>query len=284
MGIIVGWIFGILLVIGIGVIVGLNRYINDESIKTSDTLFGKNDSKKVLVIFPHPDDEVTVSGTLSKLKRDPNTELTLVYLTKGEAGPTGGLVPQDQLGNERVKEIHHAAKILKADHLEVFDLGDGQLQNIEPNHFKNIIKQMIAKYEPSTIITFDAKVGLYGHLDHLLTGKYVYEVFREEKENPSFSPKRLYVTTLPKPMINTALKISTTFKERYPKDPKKGLPTPTVAIKMASEASTKGKVVRSHKTQWQVMGDLQPLYDKMPPWIYYRIFDREYFTLIDSKD
>jgi N-acetylglucosamine malate deacetylase 2 len=88
--------------------------------------------------------------------------------------------------------------------------------------------------------------------------------------------------TLPQPMIDTVLKIST-FMERYLKNPEDRLPQPTVAIKMASEAKEKSKVVGANKTQWQVTGDVQPLplHDKIPYWIYYRIFDREYFAEVE---
>ncbi|KAA0563204.1 hypothetical protein F0342_14390 [Bacillus sp. CH30_1T] len=69
---------------------------------------------------------------------------------------------------------------------------------------------------------------------------------QEVLQDNTYSVKHLYQMTLPQPMIDTDLKISTTFMERYPKNPEDGLPQPTVAIKMASEAKEKSKVVGAY--------------------------------------
>ncbi|WP_064093050.1 PIG-L deacetylase family protein [Rossellomorea aquimaris] len=265
--------FLILMVIGIAL---LNGYINDKSITVEETLISKGDPQKLLAIFAHPDDEIMVAGTLHKLAED-GVDITSLYLTRGEAGPTGNLVPQEKLGAERTKEMKEVAKILEINQLQIFDYPDGGLQNEDPAVIKKTITKAIQKSKPSIIITFDDKLGLYGHSDHLLTGKYVKEVLVDD----AYTVRHLYQMTLPQPMIDTALKISTTFKERYPKNPEDGLPKPTVAIKMASEAKEKKAVVEAHKTQWQVTGDVQPLHDKIPYWLYYRIFDREYFTKVE---
>jgi LmbE family N-acetylglucosaminyl deacetylase len=258
----------------------LNRLVNDRSVPTSDSLVEDESPRKILVLFPHPDDEVTIAGTLGKLKQCyPDLELVLVYLTKGEAGPTGGLVTREELGEARAEEVKQAARLLRADHLELLDLGDGQLKNRNIEEIKSVVRQMVAKYKPSTIVTFDSQIGLYGHADHMLTGLSALEVFEEDKLRPDFPVTRVYCTTLCKPMLRLAKRLSRTFRERYPKDPANGLPPATVAVKIASAAAVKGAVVRAHLTQWQVMRDVQPYYNKLPSWLYYRIFDREYLSL-----
>lgn len=256
----------VILLAGIGF---LNVYINDRSIDVGSTLIADQDEQRLLVVFAHPDDEVVVAGTLSKLSKQ-GVDITLVYLTRGEAGPTGDIVERGQLGAKRTQEVEHIADILGVSGLEVFDFPDGGLVDTDEEEIKGVIRDMIAKYSPSTILTTDDKVGLYGHMDHLLAGKYVREVFNEDREQEDFTANRLFFATLPQPMIDTALKISQTFKERYPTEPGAGLPKPTLAIKMPSEAGVKNKVILAHETQWQVMNDVQPLYDKLPPFIYYR--------------
>jgi len=111
--------------------------------------------------------------------------------------------------------------------------------------------------------------------------KLTKEVVTEEMEKEDSPVKRLYFATLPKPMIDLALKLSPTFKERYPRD--KGLPEPTIAFPMASEASARKQVLLAHETQWKTVASVQPYHDKVPSWIYYRIFDREYYHLVKSK-
>jgi LmbE family N-acetylglucosaminyl deacetylase len=275
----------IVLCVMFGIPAMLNHFVNDRTVPSVCTLIEEGKPNKLMVLFSHPDDEVTVAGTLIMLKHHiPDLELGLVYLTRGEAGPTGGLVTKEELGAARTAEIKQVARLLQADYLELLDLGDGLLKDQDKQDVKTLLRQMIGKYKPSSVITFDSQVGLYGHMDHVLTGLWALEVFTEDQNNPDFSLTRLYNTTLSKPMLELALRFSQTFRDRYPKDPELGLPTATVAVKIASAAAIKGAVVRAHKTQWQVMRDIQPFYDKLPPWLYYLIFDREYLALAAQKE
>jgi LmbE family N-acetylglucosaminyl deacetylase len=275
-------LLAVLLFIPVAAFAGLNVYVNDRQIPVTADLFPAGAPRKLLVIFPHPDDEVTIAGTISLLRRAPGTQVTIAHLTHGEKGPTGNIVSRENLGAARADEAKAAAKLLGAEEI-MLDYPDGGLTDTDPAKLKATIRSLIQQVQPSVILTYDDRVGLYGHPDHVLTGRYVREVFEEDQAKAGFPVQRVYATTLPQPMIDLALKVSKTFRERYPKEPGQGLPAPTVAVKMAGEATVKGAVVRVHKTQWQVMGDLQPLYDKITPWLYYRLFDREYFTLVESR-
>lgn len=272
-------ITGLLAIALVGIVTYANFYVNDEDVKVSTELFPKNSPKRILAIFAHPDDEIMVAGTFHKLSEDEDVVSVLATFTRGEAGPTGGLVSQDLLGKERTKELTNISEILDTDHLEIFDYPDGGLTNTDPNKIKDSIRQLIDTYQPTTILTYDDVLGLYGHPDHLLMGKLTKEVVLEEVSKGGSSIKRLYMATLPKPMIDLALKLSPTFQENYPAEG--GLPEPSIAFPMASEAKVKKQVLLAHKTQWEVVGSVQPYYDKIPSQIYYRIFDREYYHLVD---
>ena len=94
-------IFLAILVIGCALFVVLAKnYVNDNSISTGE-IASSND--RVLFVFAHPDDEITVAGTLAKLKSK-GSETGVIYLTRGEAGVTGGLVPKEKLGERRTEE------------------------------------------------------------------------------------------------------------------------------------------------------------------------------------
>lgn len=256
-----------------------NYYVNDGSIPISTELLPEDEPKRIMAIFAHPDDEIMIAGTYSKLNKDSDVTSILATFTRGEAGRTGGIVPKEKLGEERTKELQRAAKVLKVDHLEVFDFPDSGLSNVDPEEIKSTIRMLIRTYQPTTILTYDDIVGLYGHPDHVVMSKLTKEVVKEEIAKGDTPVKRLYMATLPKPMIDIALKLSPTFKERYPRD--KGLPEATVAFPMATEASVRKQVLLAHKTQWEVVDSVQPYHDKVPSWVYYRIFDREYFHLVE---
>jgi len=240
----------------------------------------------VMFIFPHPDDEITCAGTL-RILEDQGVTTTLITLTKGEAGDSNGMVnesnPQKRkglLGEIRRKELLAAGKLLGVDHQEVLDFPDSGMNDIPAESIKAAIRERIAKYNPSVLVSYDDAVGLYGHIDHRLTARYVKEIFLEDREYSAFSARKLYQVTLPQPMIRVALKISKFFQENYPKDPSRGLPMPTIAIRITSVGKYKRDAMLLHASQRQTFDDMQPFFDKLPPALYYRIFDREYLAAV----
>ena len=264
----------VILVLLLGAGLMANRYVNDRTIPVNEIA---NKGDRVLVVFAHPDDEITVAGTLAKLNAK-NIPTGVVYLTRGEAGPTGGIVPQEKLGEERAKELRFLKPILGIGYLKIFDYPDSDIKNVQPDEIKKSILDCIAEFKPTIMIGFDETVGLYGHEDHRLAGLYLHELL---ENNDDLNIARHYMVTLPAPMIKLALKMSAMFKERYPKEPEKGLPAPDVAVDISKFGKFKRSVLEAHKTQREILEDVQPYGMSIPPSIYYRVFDREYFHLVD---
>lgn len=251
-------------------LVGLNFLVNDWQVKEKKDGLSLKKSHRLLAILAHPDDEVVIAGTLAKLKAK-GSDIHLLYATHGEDGPTGGIVSQDKLGKTRLKELQEAAAILKADSLEVLNYPDRCLNQLAKSEFKNKLTEKIHEIRPDLIICFDDRIGLYGNEDHLYTGRLAQETAKEN----SHIVTDLLIMTLSKPMLKAALRFSRTFKERY--DPQKGLPDANLAIRISPYGTLKKKVIQAHKTQNEVMNDVQPLWDKIPAAIYYRILSKEYF-------
>lgn len=267
----------IILLLFFGVMFFGNRYVNDEDIPCHE-LASAGD--RVLFVFAHPDDEITVAGTLAHLNSK-NISTGIIYLTRGEKGPTGGIVLQEKLGEERTKEVNLIKTILGIDFFKIFDYPDSNVKGVSPELIKQSILDCIIEFKPTIVVGFDETVGLYGHEDHRLAGLYLHELLNE---SDSLTVKEHYMVTLPKPMIELALKMSKIFKDRYPKDPKKGLPEAHIAVKMQKYGSYKRKVLEAHKTQWEIINDVQPYGMKIHPSLYYRIFDREYYHRVAPKE
>jgi LmbE family N-acetylglucosaminyl deacetylase len=202
---------------------------------------------------------------------------SLITLTQGEAGDAYG-TSRAALGNIRKQEVLDVGRLLGVDHQEVLDFPDGALQKIPEETLKASIREKIARYQPTILITYDDVVGLYGHIDHRLSAQYVREIFLEGRGQPDFPVQTLYQVTLPRPMIRVALKISKSFQENYPKAPAKGLPAPTMAVRITAVGKFKRDAMLLHQSQRPTFDDMQPYFDKLPPAIYYRMFDREYFA------
>lgn len=245
-------------------------YVNDNSIRSYKESVHFIEGDKILYVLAHPDDEVLISGTLGLLKKRYNVTISALYLTHGEDGPTGGIVSKDKLREERLKEINDVKEVLNIDSLTLLNYPDRYLDREDPDRIAEDIKLHIDNFKPDYIFTFDNNIGMYGHPDHIVAGKITREVAEKTE-----CVKGIFEMTLPKPMIALALRMSKTFKERYDID--NGLPEPNCAVNIYSACHTRLKVTKCHKSQWQVMAELQPLYNKIPYPIYYLIFNREYY-------
>jgi len=254
----------------------LGRFmIQDSNIPLQPGLIDAQSPKTIMTFFAHPDDEIAVGGTLLQANRAGH-RIILICLTKGEAGPTGGLVDRSDLAQTRSEELKRVAGILGAEALEIFDFPDGGLDLVNLEEIMDVAISMINKYQPDVMITYDSKIGLYGHKDHRIVSKAMEDVYLSHKGSDDFSVQQYFQVTLSKKQIEMALRLSSGFQRNYPKDGP-GLPVPDFAVRTTSFFPDLLNMIGAHATQKDVLGDFFPYHDKIPAWIYARIFDREYF-------
>lgn len=266
----------ILLVLMIAGFLFVRGRLNDGAVPRARSLLIPGAPKTVVAIWAHPDDEITSAGTFAALARD-GAQVILIYLTRGEAARDTGYSRED-LARVRRLEAQAAGAALGAHAVEVFEWPDGGLAAADGEAVKAVLRERIAHWKPSVLISFDETVGYYGHPDHVATGRWARELAQEDN-----CVRRLYQATLPRALIGLALKLVSAFRDNYPGDPQAGLPAPTVAIPIARMAAAKRRLLDVHASQAKVIADVQPGYDKLPAWLYYRLFDREYFALAVSK-
>jgi len=250
--------------------------LHDSDVPQREKLIPSVPKQKILAIFPHPDDEVTVAGTVMGLKAAGH-EVTLVCLTRGEKGNAAQIPTEEELARLRTAEMQLSAQTLGVDELIQLDYADGGIEALGMDSLKAVVYALIQTQKPDILLSYDSKVGLYGHSDHMLTGKAVEEVFLGYRGSTDFAPKQLFQVTLSKKQIEVALKLSAGFQKNYPKDPEKGLPAPDFSIGTQTYFPRTLQVMQAHQTQKKVLQDLMPYHDRVPQWIYSRIFDREYF-------
>jgi LmbE family N-acetylglucosaminyl deacetylase len=250
--------------------------LHDSEVPKQEELIPSSPKQKVLAIFPHPDDEVTVAGTVMGLKAAGH-EVTLVCLTRGEKGNAAQIPSEEELARLRTAEMQLSAATLGVDELIQLDYPDGGIKALGMDSLKSVVFALIQTQKPDVLLSYDSKVGLYGHSDHQLSGKAVEEVFLGSRGTTDFAPKQLFQVTLSKKQIEVALKLSAGFQKNYPKDPEKGLPAPDFSVGTQTYFSRTLQVMQAHQTQKKVLQDLMPYHDQVPQWIYSRIFDREYF-------
>jgi LmbE family N-acetylglucosaminyl deacetylase len=170
------WLFGVLLLLDISVPTqSVDKY------------------KRILVIFPHADDEVFHAGGLIGEAHDRGSKVVYAILTKGERG-TPDAHRDDTLKPIRTAEAECAAKALHVTTLLQEDFGDLMLAS-KKKAIRQYLHKLITAHQPSLIVTYD-RAGLYGHPDHIICSELISVLVHDEFPDirlwyPCF-PKRLY--------------------------------------------------------------------------------------------
>jgi len=127
---------------------------------------------RALVIFPHPDDETNVAGTLWRL-HSRGKFTSLAVLTRGERGtPDAHLNAKLKL--IRAAEMQKACRVLGISKYIQADFGDGMLHE-DNRELRTFIDSIIREINPDLVITYDL-AGLYGHPDHIACARLVSNI------------------------------------------------------------------------------------------------------------
>lgn len=134
--------------------------------------------KKILGIFPHPDDETFMMGGLLLKAKELGVQTHVAILTKGEAGqmhihPHGKTISQI-----REKELETACQKLGITNLYSFNFSDGKLKQ-ETNEMNVAIANLIKQINPEIVVTYDPS-GITGHPDHIITSVEIKKLISDK--------------------------------------------------------------------------------------------------------
>lgn len=229
---------------------------------------------EILYVVAHPDDEVMIAGTIARLV-EAGYKVRGLYLTLGEDGPTGGLCPQEALADTRSGELQKALGALGVASYRTLRFRDRHLPEESRDAMLDSIRASIADGRPVAVIGFDREIGLYGHDDHVVSGRLAFEASAE-----AGSGVRRYIEmTLAPPQAALARRLSRTFRERGSEG--RALPAPDLGVGIWRFGGKKLRALRFHRTQAEVMRELLPLHDRLPWRLYFSIFHKEYFRVIE---
>jgi LmbE family N-acetylglucosaminyl deacetylase len=150
------------------------------------------ESRSVLFIYPHPDDEsFGPAGAMHFLTRC-GYEVNLLTLTRGESTKIRfdlG-VNKEEMGRIRSKEMEKVAKTLNLADLTILDFPDGHLKELDPRELEWAIEQHIRLKEPEVVVTYPVH-GISGFHDHLVTHACVKNAYCRLREEQNTSLRRL---------------------------------------------------------------------------------------------
>jgi len=228
-----------------------------------------NRFKKVLVVFPHPDDEVLTVGGLIGLFKNQGIHTTLITLTKGERG-TPNATLQEKLKATRRKELLKATKILGFNKVILEDFGDGQLEK-KQKVIAKYLTHKINKLNPDAIITYDLS-GLYGHPDHISVPKVLKPILNKKYPNI----RLIFVTNNKKIMRFIKLPTHMAKNEQFIKHQT----VPTHRVFIGHHLIGKVRALYAHQSQLTGFRKALPLF--LPLWFFVSLSVIEYFHEVQS--
>ncbi len=236
-------------------------------IKTVQQFFPKGkkeNEKRLLAVFAHPDDEsLSIGGLLLKAKKE-GIRTYLGCLTKGEKGVGDLGVNGRKLGEKRTKELFRAGEILGLTKIFSYNLPDGDLCN-QQEKIKQILRKVMRQVKPGVVITHDPSGGS-GHPDHITTSLIVKSLV-----NSLDVKANLYFVVLDGSLRQMAKKNGQQMISW------RLMPKPTHYLNIAFLVEVKAKACLAHQSQRPEQ--FQPV----PLKVWYQLFDKECLHLVNLK-
>lgn len=136
------------------------------------------DNKRLLLVFPHPDDESFSSVGVIRLAKSKGFKIILITLTQGGTGKIAINPHGKSLKEIRVMELKDAANLLGIDELIIKDYDDARLKS-QKRWIKWLEKEML-KIRPGVVVTYD-HTGISGHPDHITVSRIVKKIMKRKE-------------------------------------------------------------------------------------------------------
>lgn len=138
-------------------------------------------SKKLLLVFAHPDDESFITGGTVAKYAELGWHIELICATRGEAGNKGIYSSKEKIQDIRTQELLNAKSVLGIHAVHFLDYKDGQLKGIHHGELEDILVHKFKDIEPNVVITFESH-GITNHPDHIkisLSATYAFQKYAE---------------------------------------------------------------------------------------------------------
>ena len=153
----------------------------------------------LLLIVPHPDDEVFGCGGLFSKMTAFGKRVACLTLTRGGAGRTLGLCEQADLPEKREAELRGSLAELGVQDVHIWDYPDylpdanrgmehrEGLRDIAAEEIVPRIVSLLDELKPEVLVTFQPN-GSNGHPDHVMTNKFALAAL----DKAEHAPERFY--------------------------------------------------------------------------------------------
>lgn len=257
-----------------------------------DTYLAKEPDKKALIIVAHDDDMIGSSGTISMLCDGGWQIREMCFYQQG-----GLYLKKDSLKNPvRKKDLQTVARLQGVKEVFPIDFNFRRDMSAEKSYMpipysqfgnsfmmdslEKYIGGYIEKYKPTVIFTLDNIIGGYGHPDHVLISQVVLAYCNKHKDEEGFSVKKIYQPVFPPSLAENIFGSLPVYQEAKKVYAAPGMPNPDVQVNITRYGALKKKALASYSTEQNSIRKFWPYYYWYPSWIYFSIFDRDFFRVI----
>lgn len=135
-------------------------------------------NKKVLVVFPHPDDESVMAGGLVQRLQSLGFRVTVLSLTEGESGKIHINGRGRSIREIRSAEFARAMAVLKVSDWVMWNFSDGKLKNKQD--WRKRLSVFIKQMNFGLVVSYDLS-GVSGHPDHISLSRELLSLSRQNK-------------------------------------------------------------------------------------------------------
>jgi LmbE family N-acetylglucosaminyl deacetylase len=261
-----------------------------------DSYLKTETNKTALIIVAHDDDMVGSSGTVSMLCDNEWKISEMCFYKQG-----GFYFKKDSAKNPiRKKSLEKVGEMQGLQSVHPVDLNfrnDMETEkpympmpyskfneNYKTDSLTGYIADFINKFKPSVIFTLDNVIGGYGHPDHIVVSQLIVQYCKEHKNDSGFSVKRIYQPVFPPSLANSVMKDMPVYNEAKKVYQSSGPPLPDVQVNIYPYARKKKESMKAYTTEQNSLNQIWPYYNWYPSWIYFKIFDRDFFRILDVKE
>lgn len=155
------------------------------------------------------------------------------------------------------------------------------VRNYKTDTLTAIIAAYVQRYRPSVIFTLDDKMGGYGHPDHVVISQLVKGYCRMHKNDSGFPVKYIYQPVFPPSLAANILDKMPVYQQAKKVYAVSGMPLPDVQVNISKYGAAKKEAMLLYKTEQNSLRKIWPYYHLYPSWLYFKIFDRDFFRIVD---
>ena len=258
-----------------------------------DILLDTIKEKKAVIIVAHDDDGIAVAGTVSRLCSLGWDVRELCFYNAAADETKTARTQQRQEDLLTVKQIEGLSDFvyLTIPYRNVTNLSAPEYMPLTKKEFDKqystdtllyYIRNYITDNKPSVIFTLDTDIGGDGHPDHVMVSKLVLDECMKRYRDNNFPVHYIYQSVYAPSMAEHILSDVPAYKAALTVYGKT-MPLPDVQVNIVAAAVKKKSVMEAYTTEQACIRKLWPYYNYYPAFVYFDLFNREFFRIIKLK-